>query len=104
MAETIDEHDRPWGGMGDRIRETRPAIRERMNVFVDGDRAGLETPLAPGAEVYVLTAIIGGEALVVKIRRLVPGRVLTGADAMSVLHAGLWSTRNLQYIRRLVWS
>jgi sulfur-carrier protein len=31
-----------------------------MNVFVERERAGLETPLAPGAEVYVRTAISGG--------------------------------------------
>lgn len=71
--------------MGNRIRATRSTIRKHMNVFVDGERAGLETPLAPGAEVYVRTAISGGEALVVRIRRLVPGRVLTEADAISVV-------------------
>ena len=38
---------------------TASAIRTHMNVFVDGERAGLEMRLAPGAEVYVLTAIIG---------------------------------------------
>jgi hypothetical protein len=31
-----------------------------MNVFVDGERATLETPLRPGAEVFILTAISGG--------------------------------------------
>ncbi|MEX0407168.1 hypothetical protein ABGN05_15995 [Aquibium sp. LZ166] len=48
----IDELDRHCPGMGDRIRDTRPAIRKHMNVFVDGERAGLATPLAPGAEVW----------------------------------------------------
>ncbi|RST83811.1 MoaD/ThiS family protein [Aquibium carbonis] len=60
VAEMIDELDRLWPGMGDRIRDTRPAIRKHMNVFVDGSRASLKTPLAPGDEVYVLTAISGG--------------------------------------------
>lgn len=60
VSEMIDELDRLWPGMADRIRDTRPAIRKHMNVFVDGERAELETPLAPGAEVYVLTAISGG--------------------------------------------
>ena len=46
--------------MGDRIRDTRPAIRKHMNVFVEGERATLKTSLAPGDEVYVLTAISGG--------------------------------------------
>jgi hypothetical protein len=31
-----------------------------MNVFVDGERVKLDTPLAPGTEVFVLTAISGG--------------------------------------------
>lgn len=56
----IDERGRPWGGMGDRIRDARPAIGKHMNVLADGERAGIETPLTPGAEVYVWTAISGG--------------------------------------------
>jgi molybdopterin converting factor small subunit len=31
-----------------------------MNVFVDGEKATLETGLAPGTEVFILTAISGG--------------------------------------------
>ena len=46
--------------MGDRIVDSTPAIRRHMNVFVDGERAALDTPLTPGAEVFVLTAISGG--------------------------------------------
>ena len=60
VAEMIDELDRLWPGMADRVRDSRPAIRKHMNVFVDGSRATLKTPLAPGDEVYVLTAISGG--------------------------------------------
>ncbi|MEX0407171.1 MoaD/ThiS family protein [Aquibium sp. LZ166] len=60
VGEMIDELDRLWPGMGDRIRDTRPAIRKHMNVFVEGERATLKTSLAPGDEVYVLTAISGG--------------------------------------------
>lgn len=60
VDEMVDELDRRWPGMRDRICDTRPAIRRHMNVFVDGRRAGLDTPLTPGTEVYVLTAISGG--------------------------------------------
>jgi molybdopterin converting factor small subunit len=60
VSEMIDELDRLWPGMGDRIRDSRPTIRKHMNVFVDGSRASLRTPLAPGEVVYVLTAISGG--------------------------------------------
>ncbi len=60
VAEMIDALDSLWPGMRDRICDTRPAIRRHMNVFVDGERAALDTPVAAGSEVFVLTAISGG--------------------------------------------
>ena len=60
VAEMIDELDRRWPGMGDRIRDTRPAIRKHMNVFVEGERAKLDTAIPRGAEVFIITAISGG--------------------------------------------
>ena len=60
VREMVDELDRRWPGMRDRICDSRPAIRRHMNVFVDGDRVGLDAPLAPGATVFILTAISGG--------------------------------------------
>jgi sulfur-carrier protein len=56
----IDALDARWPGMRDRLCDSRPAIRRHINVFVAGRRAVLDTPLAPGAEVTVLTAISGG--------------------------------------------
>lgn len=60
VAEAIDGLNERWPGMGDRIRDTSPAIRRHINIFVDGRKARLETKLAPGAEMFVLTAISGG--------------------------------------------
>jgi sulfur-carrier protein len=60
VGDAIDALDRRWPGMRDRICDTTPSIRRHMNVFVLGERATLETRLAPGAEVVVLTAISGG--------------------------------------------
>ena len=60
VADMVDELDRRWPGMRDRICDSRPAIRRHMNVFVDGERATLATKLTPGAEVFVVTAISGG--------------------------------------------
>ena len=60
VREAIDALDARWPGMRDRLCDARPAIRRHINVFVDGDRAGLDTPLAPGAEVFVMTAVSGG--------------------------------------------
>ena len=60
VADMIDALDERWPGMGDRLRDSTPAVRRHINIFIDGERAALETPLAPGAEVFVLTAISGG--------------------------------------------
>jgi sulfur-carrier protein len=60
VREMIDALDVRWPGMRDRLCDSTPAIRRHINVFVEGRRATLETRLAPGAEVTVLTAISGG--------------------------------------------
>jgi molybdopterin converting factor small subunit len=60
VAEMIEALDARWPGMRDRLCDSRPAIRRHINVFVEGRRASLDTRLAPGTEVTVLTAISGG--------------------------------------------
>ncbi len=60
VGDVIDALDSRWPGMRDRLRDPTPRIRRHINVFVEGERATLETRLAPGAEVFVLTAISGG--------------------------------------------
>ena len=60
VGDVIDRLDARWPGMGDRIRDSRPAIRRHMNVFVEGKRATLDTPVKPGTEVVILTEISGG--------------------------------------------
>ncbi|MEP9376737.1 MoaD/ThiS family protein [Aquabacter sp. CN5-332] len=60
VAEMMAALDARWPGMRDRLCDTTPAIRRHINVFVDGRRATLQTPLKPGADVFVLTAISGG--------------------------------------------
>ncbi len=52
--------DARWPGMRDRIADTSPAIRRHVNIFVNGARGSLDTPLPPGADVFILTAISGG--------------------------------------------
>jgi molybdopterin converting factor small subunit len=46
--------------MRDRLCDSAPAIRRHINVFVDGKRSKLNTPLRPGADVFILTAVSGG--------------------------------------------
>jgi len=60
VREMVDALDQRWPGMRDRICDSRPAIRRHMNIFIDGERATLSTPLKPGDEVFVLTGISGG--------------------------------------------
>lgn len=63
-AGTVDQLIRAldvrWPGMRDRLVDTTPAIRRHLNVFVDGERAQLDTALAPGVTVFILTAMSGG--------------------------------------------
>ena len=60
MADVLDGLDARWPGMRDRLCDSRPAIRRHIQLFVDGARATLETPLRPGADVVFLTAVSGG--------------------------------------------
>ena len=60
VAEMIDGLEARWPGMRDRLCDSTPAVRRHINIFVDGERAMLETQLEPGVEVFVLTAISGG--------------------------------------------
>ncbi len=47
-------------GMRDRICDSTPAIRRHIRIFADGIGADLDTRLAPGTELLVMTAISGG--------------------------------------------
>ena len=60
VKEMVGALDARWPGMADRICDSTPAIRKHINVFVNGTRAKLDAPLAPGSDVYVLTAMSGG--------------------------------------------
>ena len=60
VRDMVDELNRRWPGMRDRLCDTTPAVRRHINIFVDGERASLETQLPAGAEVFILTAISGG--------------------------------------------
>ena len=60
VGEAIEALDARWPGMRDRLCDSTPRIRRHLNIFVEGERATLETRLTPGVEVFVLTAISGG--------------------------------------------
>ena len=60
VADLIEALDERWPGMRDRLVDPTPRIRRHINVFVEGRRAGLDTPLIPGARVFIITAVSGG--------------------------------------------
>ncbi len=60
VGELIAQLDRRVPGMADRVLTAGPAIREHINVFVDGDVAGLDAPLGPDSTVHIIPAVSGG--------------------------------------------
>jgi len=61
LADLVAELDARWPGMGDRLLETGPRIREHINVFVDGERQrDMATPLSAESVVHVIPAVAGG--------------------------------------------
>ena len=60
VAEAIDRLDERWPGLRDRLCEPGPVLRPHINVYVDRERAGLETQLESRSRVDVIAAISGG--------------------------------------------
>jgi molybdopterin converting factor small subunit len=60
VAEAIERLDERWPGLRDRLCESGPALRPHINVFVDSERAALDTALAGGSRLDVIAAISGG--------------------------------------------
>jgi molybdopterin converting factor small subunit len=60
VDEAIDHLDRQWPGLRDRLCEPGPLLRGHIHVYVDRERAGLETPIEPRSRVDVIAAISGG--------------------------------------------
>jgi molybdopterin converting factor small subunit len=60
VREVINALEARWPGMRDRLVDSTPRIRRHINVFVEGRRSTLETPLTAGAKVFIITAVSGG--------------------------------------------
>ena len=56
----IDSLETQWPGLRDRIVEEGPALRRHLHVYVDGERAGLDTTIAERSRLDVIAAISGG--------------------------------------------
>ena len=60
VAAALDELETRWPGLWDRLCEPGPAIRRHIHVYVDRERAGLDTQLDVRSRVDVIAAISGG--------------------------------------------
>jgi molybdopterin synthase sulfur carrier subunit len=60
VEEALDRLDEQWPGFRDRLCESGPTLRRHIHVYVDRERAGLDTPLEARSRVDVITAISGG--------------------------------------------
>jgi molybdopterin converting factor small subunit len=60
VGEAITRLDARWPGMRDRLCVPGPELRPHVNVYVDQERAGLETALGSHSRVDVIAAISGG--------------------------------------------
>jgi sulfur-carrier protein len=60
VEEAIRRLDERWPGFRDRLCEPGPHIRPHIHVYVDRERAALDTALAAHSRVDVIAAISGG--------------------------------------------
>jgi sulfur-carrier protein len=60
VGDAIAQLDERWPGFRDRLVEAGPALRPHINVYVDKERAGLDTAVADSSRVDVIAAISGG--------------------------------------------
>ena len=60
VLEAIDRLESDWPGLRDRLVAEGPTLRSHIHAYVDGERAGLDTPVAARSRVDVIAAISGG--------------------------------------------
>ena len=60
VHEVIDHLEHEWPGIRDRLCEPGPTLRRHIHVYVNRERAKLDTPVAEESRVDVIAAISGG--------------------------------------------
>ena len=60
VLEVIDGLDAEYPGMRERLLDAGPSIRRHLLIFVDQERADLETAVQGGSEVRIVPALSGG--------------------------------------------
>jgi molybdopterin synthase sulfur carrier subunit len=60
VDEALDQLEERWPGLRDRLCEPGPTLRTHIHIYVDRERAQLDTALEARSRVDVITAISGG--------------------------------------------
>ena len=60
VGELLDRLEQQWPGFRDRLCVPGPALRPHIHVYVDGERAELDSTIGERSRVDVITAISGG--------------------------------------------
>jgi molybdopterin converting factor small subunit len=60
LAGVLDEIGARWPRLERRVRDERGQIRRYVNVYVNGESGGRDTPIPEGAEIQILPSIAGG--------------------------------------------
>ena len=60
VDEAIEVLNNRWPGLRDRLCEPGPVLRPHINVFVDSERAALDSAIDARSRVDVIAAISGG--------------------------------------------
>ena len=60
VGAAIAELEQRWPGLRDRLCDPGPHLRSHIHVYVDRERAALDTELGPASRVDVIAAISGG--------------------------------------------
>jgi molybdopterin synthase sulfur carrier subunit len=60
VLDVIRDLDTRVPGLANRVLDAGPTLRTHLNVFVDGDQAGLDATVRPGARLHVIPAVSGG--------------------------------------------
>jgi sulfur-carrier protein len=63
VGDVIDHLEREWPGIRDRLCEPGPTLRHHIHVYVNSERAKIDTPLTEQSRVDVIAAISGGSPL-----------------------------------------
>ena len=60
VGEALERLEERWSGFRDRLCEPGPVLRRHIHVYVDRQRAALDTALEARSRVDVIAAISGG--------------------------------------------